>query len=262
MANIHPTAIVSSKASIGNDVTVGPFSIIGDNVTLHNGCEIGSSVNIQGYTEIGANCKIFTGAVIGSLTQDLKYKGGKTFIKIGAENTIREYITINSGTAEGETTYIGNKNLLMAYVHIAHNCHIGNNVIISNVGTLAGHVIVEDFAVIGGLVGIHQFCRIGKHAIIGGCSKVTKDIIPYVMADGHPALPFAVNKVGLNRRGFSSEQIKVVETIYKHLFRSGHNVSEALKLIEEMEQTEEVLSITNFIKQAERGIARPKDKKG
>lgn len=258
MSNIHPTAIVSNKANIDEDVKIGPFTIIGDNVVIGKGCEIGSSVVIEGYTEIGAHCKIFTGAVIGSRTQDLKYKGGKTFIKMGENNTVREYATINSGTTEGESTIIKNNVLLMAYTHIAHNCEIGNNVIISNVGTLAGHVIVEDFAIIGGLAGVHQFCRIGKHSIIGGCSKVTKDIIPFIMADGYPAIPTSVNKIGLKRRGFSAEKIKLVEKVYKHLFRSGLNVSEALKLIEEMEQTEEVVSVINFIKQATRGISKTK----
>lgn len=256
MPNIHPAAIISDKAKIADDVQIGPFSIVGDDVTIHKGCEIGSSVNIQGCTEIGAGCRIFTGAVIGSITQDLKYKGEKTFIRIGEANTIREYVTVNSGTSGGESTVIGNRNLLMAYVHIAHNCIIGNNVIIANAGTLAGHVIVEDFAIIGGLAGIHQFCRIGKHSIIGGCSKVTKDIIPFVMADGHPAIPFGVNKTGLKRRNFSSEQILQIETAYRYLFRSGLNVSEALSKIEGMGKNDEVLSLVEFIREAQRGIAK------
>ncbi|HNS32894.1 MAG TPA: acyl-ACP--UDP-N-acetylglucosamine O-acyltransferase [bacterium] len=256
MPNIHPAAIISDKAKIADDVQIGPFSIVGDDVTIHKGCEIGSSVNIQGCTEIGAGCRIFTGAVIGSITQDLKYKGEKTFIRIGEDNTVREYVTINSGTSGGESTVIGNRNLLMAYVHIAHNCIIGNNVIIANAGTLAGHVIVEDFAIIGGLAGIHQFCRIGKHSIIGGCSKVTKDIIPFVMADGHPAIPFGVNKTGLKRRNFSSEQILQIETAYRYLFRSGLNVSEALSKIEGMGKNDEVLSLVEFIREAQRGIAK------
>lgn len=256
MPNIHPTAIVSPKADIDSSATVGPFSVIGDGAILHKDCEVGSAVNIHGNTEIGARCKIFTGAVIGSITQDLKYRGGKTFIKIGEDNTIREYVTINSGTAAGESTVIGNGNLLMAYVHIAHNCIIGDNVIIANAGTLAGHVTVEDFAIIGGLAGVHQFCRIGKHSITGGCSKVTKDIIPFVMADGHPARPFAVNKVGLKRRGFSEEKIRIIDAAYKYLFRSGLNVSAALAEISKIEQTEEIIAIACFIQKAERGIAK------
>ncbi len=256
MSNIHPTAIVSGNAHIDDDVEIGPFSIIGENVTLHKGCKVSSSAHLAGYTEIGARCKIFTGAVIGSITQDLKYKGEKTFIRIGEDNTIREYVTINSGTAGGESTVIGNRNLIMAYAHIAHNCVIGNDVILANASTLAGHVIVEDFAIIGGLAGIHQFCRIGTHAIIGGCSKVTKDIIPFVMADGHPAKPFAVNIIGLKRRGFTPEKIRVIETVFRYIFRSGLNVSAALAQIEQMQKTEEILSTINFIKQSERGIAK------
>jgi len=256
MPTIHPTAVISPKSHIDSGVQVGPFSIIGENVTLCKDCEVGSSVNIQGHTEIGARCKIFTGAVIGSLTQDLKYRGGDTFIKIGEDNTIREYVTVNSGTAEGESTVIGKKNLLMAYVHIAHNCVIGNNTIIANAGTLAGHVEVEDFAIIGGLAGIHQFCRIGRHAIVGGCSKVTKDVVPFVMADGHPAKPFGVNKTGLKRRGFTPESIGSIEKAYRLLFRSGLNVSEALSEIEKMEETEETACLVSFIRKAERGIAK------
>ncbi|NLG12173.1 MAG: acyl-ACP--UDP-N-acetylglucosamine O-acyltransferase [Elusimicrobia bacterium] len=258
MAKIHPSAIISPEAFIDPDesVEIGPYTIIEGNATIHKGCKIGPYVHIQGYTEIGEGCRIFSGAIIGSIPQDLKYKGGKTYLKIGKRNTIREFVTINTGTSEGESTTIGDDNLFMAYVHIAHNCFIGNNVIIANGGTLAGHVVVDDFAIIGGLVGIHQFCKIGKHSIIGGCSKITKDIIPYVVADGHPAVPCGVNKTGLKRREFSSEKIMHIEEIYKICFRSGLNVSEAIAELEKMEETEERNDIMGFIKESSRGIAK------
>lgn len=253
---VHPTALVSPKARIDQDVEIGPYSVVEENVTIHRGCRIGSYVHLRGYTELGAGCSVFTSAVIGSIPQDLKYKGEKTYLKIGENNTIREFVTMNPGTSAGDSTIVGSNNLLMAYVHIAHNCVIGNNVIIANAGTLAGYVTIEDYAVIGGLVGIHQFCRIGRHAIIGGCSKVVKDIIPFVMADGHPAVPHGINKVGLKRRNFSEAKISLIESAYKKLFRSGLNVSDAISEIEEIGQSEELLCITEFIRKSERGIAR------
>ncbi len=255
---IHPTAIVSPNANINKKVEIAPYAIIEDNAVIHENCRIGPYVHIQGYTEIGAGCSIFTGAVIGSIPQDLKYRGGRTYLKVGERNVIREFVTMNSGTSEGETTVVGNNNLIMAYSHIAHNCLIGNNVIIANAGTLAGHVVIEDFAIVGGLVGIHQFCRVGRHSIIGGCSKITKDIIPFVMADGHPAIPSGVNKVGLKRRGFSDEKIIMIEEIYRKLFRSGLNVADALADIEKTEKSEEASYITEFIRKSERGIAKEK----
>jgi len=257
---IHPTALVSPKAYIHDEIEIGPYSIIEENVIIHRGCKIGPHVHIQGYTEIGAGCSVFTGAVIGSMTQDLKYKGEKTYLKVGKNNTVREFVTMNAGTSDGESTVVGNNNLIMAYVHIAHNCIIGDNVIIANAGTLAGHVIIEDFAIIGGLVGIHQFCRVGRHSITGGCSKISKDIIPFVMADGYPAVPYGINRVGLKRRKFTAAKIAHIEDIYKKLFRSGLNVSDALQDIKKMEKSEELTQIVEFIKKSERGIA--KDKKG
>lgn len=258
MKKIHPSAIISPAVEIGEDVEIGPYAIIEGNVKIGNNCKIGPLVHIQGNTEIGEGCKIFTGAIIGSIPQDLKYKGGKTYLKIGKNNVIREFVTINLATSEGEETVIGDNNLLMAYSHIAHNCKIGNNVIIANGGTLAGHVVVEDYAIIGGLVGIHQFCKIGKHSIIGGCSKVTMDIIPFIVADGHPARPYGINIIGLKRRNFSDEKINILKNVYKIIFKSGLNITDALKKLEELSHFEEVKDIIEFIKNSERGIAREK----
>jgi UDP-N-acetylglucosamine acyltransferase len=256
MNKIHPTAIISPEVEIGDNVEIGPYAIIEGKIKIGDNCKIFPSVHIQGYTEIGENTKIFTGAIIGSIPQDLKYKGDITYLKIGKNNTIREYVTINPGTSAGEETIIGDNNLIMAYAHIAHNCKVGNNVIIANSGTLAGHVEIDDYAIIGGLVGIHQFCRIGKHSIIGGCSKVVMDIIPYIMADGHPARPYGLNIIGLKRRNFSEEKIKILNEAYKIIFKSGLNTSQALKKLEEMNDCEEVKDIIEFIKSSKRGIAK------
>jgi len=256
MNKIHPTAIISPEVEIGDNVEIGPYAIIEGKVKIGDNCKIFPSVHIQGYTEIGENTKIFTGAIIGSIPQDLKYKGDITYLKIGKNNTIREYVTINPGTSSGEETIIGDNNLIMAYAHIAHNCKIGNNVIIANSGTLAGHVEIDDYAIIGGLVGIHQFCRIGKHSIIGGCSKVVMDIIPFIMADGHPARPYGINVIGLKRRNFSDEKIKILNSVYRIIFKSGLNTSQALKKLEEMNDCEEIKEIIEFIKSSQRGIAK------
>ncbi|MCM8804040.1 MAG: acyl-ACP--UDP-N-acetylglucosamine O-acyltransferase [Candidatus Omnitrophica bacterium] len=256
MKKIHPTAIITSEVEVGEDVEIGPYSIIEGNVKIGKNCKIGPYVHIQGHTEIDENTKIFTGAIIGSIPQDLKYKGEITYLKIGKNNIIREFVTINPGTSLGEETLIGDNNLIMAYAHIAHNCKIGNNVIIANAGTLAGHVIIEDYAVIGGLVGIHQFCRVGKHAIIGGCSKVTMDIIPYVMADGHPARPYGINIVGLKRRNFTREKIEILNKAYKIIFKSGMNTKEALEKLREINNCEEIKDIIEFIRLSQRGIAK------
>jgi len=256
MNKIHPTAIISPEVEIGDNVEIGPYAIIEGKIKIGDNCKIFPFAHIQGYTEIGENTKIFTGAIIGSIPQDLKYKGDITYLKIGKNNTIREYVTINPGTSAGEETIIGDNNLIMAYAHIAHNCKVGNNVIIANSGTLAGHVEIDDYAIIGGLVGIHQFCRIGKHSIIGGCSKVIMDIIPYIMADGHPARPYGLNIIGLKRRNFSEEKIKILNEAYKIIFKSGLNTSQALKKLEEMNDCEEVKDIIEFIKSSKRGIAK------
>ncbi|MCM8784979.1 MAG: acyl-ACP--UDP-N-acetylglucosamine O-acyltransferase [Candidatus Omnitrophica bacterium] len=260
MRKIHPTAVISPEVEIGEDVEIGPYAVIEGNVKIGCNCKIGPFVHIQGYTEIGENTRIFTGAIIGSIPQDLKYKGEITYLRIGKNNTIREFVTINPGTSKGEETKIGDNNLIMAYCHIAHNCVIKNNVIMANYAALAGHVVVEDYAIIGGLSGVHQFCKIGKHSIIGGTSKVTMDILPYVIADGHPARPYGINVIGLKRRNFSKEKIEILENAYKIIFRSGLNTSEALKKLEQMNSYPEIQDIIEFIKSSERGIARERGK--
>jgi UDP-N-acetylglucosamine acyltransferase len=256
-ANIQSTAQVAASAQLAEDVAVGHYTIIGPEVKIGPGTKIGDHCLITGDTTIGKNCQIFTGAVIGSIPQDLKYKGEKTKLFIGDNNIIREYVTINLGTVASNKTVIGNNNLIMAYAHIAHDCVIGNNVILANVGTLAGHIIIEDRAILGGLAAVHQFVRIGTLAIVGGCSKVIQDIPPYSMCDGHPACVRSLNKVGLERAGISKEVKDNLKHAFKILFNSGLTIPHALKKVEADVQTlPEVTHLVNFIKGSERGVCR------
>lgn len=253
---IHDTAIVSKKAKLADDCSVGPYSIITDNVSIGAGTKIGANCVIEGYTSIGSSCQIFTGAVIGSQPQDLKFSGQKTFLEIGDGNIIREYCTFNPGTEEGGSTKVGNNNLFMAYSHVAHDCIIGNNCIIANNGTLAGHVTIEDKAVIGGLVAIHQFVKIGTLSIVGGCSKVVQDIPPYSTCDGHPAAVFGLNLIGLRRNNIEKESIKELDRAFKILFSEGLSPRHAVEKIEkEVKNTIEVSHLVDFIKTSQRGIS-------
>jgi UDP-N-acetylglucosamine acyltransferase len=225
---IHPTAIIHPGAQHGANCEIGPYCVIGEHVVLGEGCRLHSHVVIDGHTTLGGENEIFPFASIGLKTQDLKWKGGTPRTEIGDHNTFREYVTINSATGDGEVTRVGSHNHILAYSHIAHNVTLGNQVIMSNVATLAGHVLVEDHAVIGGLAAIHQFCRIGKMAIIGGCSKVVQDVPPYMMADGNPAQTRTINKVGLERNNISEEAQAALKNAYKILFREGLTISNAL----------------------------------
>ncbi len=254
---IHPTAIVSPKAEIGENVKIGPYSIIEENVILGNDVEIGPYVHISGWTEIGNGTKIFTGTVLGSIPQDLKFSGEKTLLKIGKRNIIREYVMINPGTSASGETVIGDDNLLMAYVHVAHDCRIGNGCIIANVGTLAGHVEIGNKVVVGGLTAIHQFVRIGDYAILGGCSKVVQDVPPYAMVDGHPARIYSINRIGLKRAGFDLMDIRTIKQAYDILFFSKHSRPVAVKLAKEMfPDNPFVQHILDFVSSSRRGICR------
>lgn len=257
---IHSTAVVDKKAKLADDVKVGPYAIIGPEVEIGSSVEIGPHVVIDGYTTIGRNCRIFPNACIGTPPQDLKYKGGKSYLKIGNDNTIRECVTINPGTHEGSTTSIGNANLLMAYSHVAHDCRIGNGCIIANVGTLAGHVTLEDKVVIGGLAAIHQFVRVGKLAIIGGCSKVVQDIPPFSTCDGHPARVYGLNLLGLKRASVSQEAQRALRKAFKVLFYSGFTIKNAVEDVRSsIENFEEVKYLLDFLSVSERGVCRGAD---
>jgi UDP-N-acetylglucosamine acyltransferase len=255
--SIHPSAIISPKAKLAASVSVGPFSVISDNVIIGADTKIGAHCVIEGNTTIGKNCEIFTGAVVGSRPQDLKFKNEKVFLEIGNNNIIREYCTLNPGTGEGAKTEVGDNNLLMAYSHVAHDCRVGNDCVLANNSTLAGHVSIEDKAVIGGLVAIHQFVRIGMLAIIGGCSKVVQDIPPFSTCDGHPARVYGLNLIGLRRKGISHDAIKKTDQAFKLIFNSGLSVKHAIERVEkEIEKTEEIIYLINFVQSSKRGLTR------
>ncbi|MFH2138440.1 MAG: acyl-ACP--UDP-N-acetylglucosamine O-acyltransferase [Candidatus Omnitrophota bacterium] len=253
---IHSTACVHPNAVLANDVEVGPYSIIGENASIGSQTKIGNGCLIDGQTRIGKRCHIFSGAVLGSIPQDLKYNGENTELIIGDDNIIREYVTINLGTADHKKTLIGNKNLFMAYAHVAHDCVIGDGNVIANVGTFAGHVTVEDKVVVGGMTAVHQFVRLGKISIIGGCSKVVQDIPPFSMVDGHPAKIFGINKVGLNRADVSSESIIRLKNAFRILFKEKLSMTNAIKKVEEeISADEHVQYLLNFIKSSQRGVS-------
>jgi UDP-N-acetylglucosamine acyltransferase len=254
---IHSTAIVDKKAKLAGDIEVGPYAIIGPNTEIRKGAIIGARATIEGYTIIGERTHIFTGAVIGSIPQDLKYKGKKSFLKIGKNNIIREYVTMNPGTEEEASTSVGDGNLFMAYSHVAHDCKIGNGCIIANIGTLAGHVTLEDRVVIGGLAAIHQFTRVGKMAIIGGCSKVVQDIPPFSTCDGNPARVYGLNLVGVRRAGMSQKAQRELKKAFRILFHSGLALKNSIKKVKkEIGHVEEVEYLLNFLKNSERGVCR------
>jgi len=255
---IHSTAIIDRKADLDTSVTVGPYSIIKDNVTIGPGTEIGSHVTIDQYTDIGADCRIFNHVSVGAAPQALKYQGEKTYLKVGRGTVIREFATLNRGTAfGGGITEVGENNFLMAYIHIAHDCKTGKGVIMANNATLAGHITCEDHATIGGLVAIHQFVRVGAYAYIGGKSAVVKDIPPYVIAAGDRARLHGLNNVGLKRHGFSTETLLSLKRAYRIIFRIGLTLNEAIERVgAEMGQVPEVTALIEFIQSSSRGITR------
>ncbi len=252
---IHPTAVVSAGAWLDEDVTIGPYAVIGDKVKIGRGTKVGSFCVIEDDTTIGARCKIFTGAVIGSIPQDLKFDGSVSSLIVGDNNTIREYVTINLSTSPEHPTRVGDNNLIMAYSHIAHDCQIGNFCILANGATLGGHVTLDDRAVIGGLTAIHQFVRMGKMCIVGGCSKVVTDLPPYATCDGHPARFYSLNLVGLRRAGVSTVAVRHLKAAYKIYFQSGLSKQHALEEIKKtVPSCPEVEEAVVFISSSKRGI--------
>jgi UDP-N-acetylglucosamine acyltransferase len=255
--DIHKTAVVNPNAKIGKNVTIGPYTIVEDDVVIEDDCQISSGALIASGTRIGKKCKVFHGAVLGSIPQDLKFAGEKTTLEIGENTTIREFATLNRGTEDKWKTVIGNNCLLMAYSHIAHDCILGKNVVIANSVNMAGHVIIDDFVGIGGLCPVHQFVRIGKHAFIGGGSKVSKDVPPFVLAMGEPFRYAGLNRVGLTRRGFSENTLTIIKDAYRIIFQSDLTIKDALKKIsDEVEPIQEVQDILQFYQDSSRGIIR------
>ncbi len=256
-AKIDKKAIVDKKAEIDSNVIVGPYAIIGPAAKIGSGCIIDAFAQVVGNTTIGKNNHIFSYAALGNIPQDLKYKGEESFLVIGSNNTIREFVTMNLGTENGSKTIIGNNNLIMAYSHIAHDCFVGNDNVLANCATLAGHVTIEDRVTVGGIVAIHQFCRLGTLSMIGGCSKVVQDVPPYSVSDGHPTVVRGLNLIGLRRANFSQNTISALKKAFKLLFFENHPLTKAKELVsKELASLKEVSYLLKFVSSSERGIGR------
>jgi UDP-N-acetylglucosamine acyltransferase len=254
---IHPTAIIHSGAQIGAGCEIGPYCVIGEHVTLGDNCKLHSHAVVDGHTVLGRGNEIFPFAAIGLKTQDLKWKGGSTHLRVGDHNVFREGVTVHSATKAGDATVIGSHNLLLANVHIAHDCILGNHIIMSSFTGLAGHVVVEDYATFGGFTAVHQFCRIGTRCMTGGCSRLPQDVAPYTIVEGNPAETRAINKIGLERAGVSEETQTALRAAYKIIFREGLPMADALKKVEsELPPLPELKNLVQFIRASERGITR------
>jgi len=253
----QPLAYVHPEANIAENVVIEPFVSIDKDVIIGEGTRIGSSVTIMPGVRIGKNCRIFPGAVIGAAPQDLKFRGEYSTVEIGDNTTIREFVTINRGTVAKGKTVVGNNCLLMAYVHVAHDCVVGNDVILVNNTQLAGEVIIDDFAILGGMTAVHQFVHVGSHVMVSGGSLVRKDIPPFIKAGREPLSYVGINSIGLRRRNFSNEKIREVQEIYRYIYQKGLNISQAVEIIEaEMPASTERDEVLLFIKDSKRGIIR------
>jgi len=256
-AQIHPTAIIDSGAEIGAGTIVGPYCVIGPDVVLGPNCWLQHHVTLCGPMKAGAKNRFYACCSIGQQTQDLKYLGEPTYLEIGDENTFREFVTISRSTSSQGKTRIGHRGTFLAYSHIAHDCIVGDAVVFSNNGTLAGHVQVGDHTVIGGLTAVHQFCRLGRFAITGGCSKIVQDVPPFMIADGNPAEIRGINLIGLERKNFPPESVKLIKEAFRLIYRSKYNRRQAIEAMrKELPQTEEINELIQFIEQSERGIIR------
>jgi len=253
--SIHPTAVIHDSVQIGENVKIGPYSIIEKNVVIEDGVEIRSNVMVGENTTLKSNCRLFHSAVVGEIPQDLKFEGENTTTEIGENTVIREFVTIHRGTEDREKTVIGRNCLLMAYVHVAHDCLVGDHVILANAVNLAGHVTIEDYASLGGIVPVHQFVNIGAYCYIGGGYRVSKDVPPYILASSEPLTFSGLNVIGLRRRGFTQENRTLIKRAYRLIFRSDMNTSEAIKKIKsEFPQTKEIDHILDFYEKSERGV--------
>jgi UDP-N-acetylglucosamine acyltransferase len=256
-AQIHPTAIVDPKAELGSGTFVGPYCVIGPDVVVGSGCWLQNHVTVCGPMRVGDRNKFYAYCSIGQQTQDLKYQGEPTYLEIGDDNTFREFVTVNRGTTAEGKTRIADRGNFLAYSHIGHDCTVGNEVVFSNNGTLAGHVQVDDFAVMGGLTAVHQFCRIGRFAITGGCSKIVQDVPPFMIADGNPAKIRGINLIGMERKGVPPETVKLIKEAFRIIYRSKYNTRQAIEAIRsQLPGTEEIQLIVDFIEKTERGIIR------
>lgn len=257
MATIHPTAIIHPTAQIAEGCEIGPYCAIGAHVEIGAGCWLQSHVVVEGPTRIGPNNRFYSFGSIGQRSQDLKYTAEPTHLEIGEGNTFREFVTVNRGTSPNSKTIVGSRGNFLSYCHIAHDCIVGDDVIFSNNGTLAGHVEVGNHVILGGLTAIHQFCRLGPYAMTGGCSKIVQDVPPYMIADGNPAVVRGLNKVGLERQGFTPEQLKNLKECYRILYRQNLNVAQAIEQIRSSaSDIPEVDTFVTFIANSSRGIIK------
>jgi UDP-N-acetylglucosamine acyltransferase len=251
----HLTAVIDPSLTVGEGVLVGPYAMIGEKVTLGDGTQVAGHAQLAGWTVVGRNARIFPYCVLGSVPQDLKFSGCPSWVEIGDDNTFREFVTVNRATGEGARTTVGSRNLIMAYVHIAHDCHVGDETILANAATLAGHVTIESGAAVGGLTPIHQFVRIGRQAFVGGGSRVSKDVPPYVRAAGNPLRVVGLNSIGLERRGVPEDVRMELKRAYRLLYRSSLNVTQALVRMEsELRPLPEIRTFIDFVRHSERGI--------
>jgi UDP-N-acetylglucosamine acyltransferase len=254
---IHPTAIVHPNARLASDIEIGPYCIIGENVTIKRATVLQAHVVVNGWTEIGEDCRIYPFATIGAASQDRKYEGERAFTKIGDRTILREYVSVQRATGPDQLTAVGSDCLLLAYVHIAHNCILGDNITMSNLAQLAGHVQIGDYATIGGQSGVHQFTRIGRYAMIGGMSKVTKDVPPFFLIEGNPAEPYGLNSVGLRRAGFSVEERNEIKKFYKILYNPKLNISNAIEAMKDEALSDPGREIIAFLEApSQRGILK------
>jgi len=257
---IHPTAIIEPGAELGEDVTIGAYAYVGSKAVIGQGTILHHHANVEGLTTIGAACEIFPFACVGTKTHDLKYKGGEPGLVVGDRNVFREYVSVHGATNEGDFTRMGNDNVMLAYSHIAHDCVVGNFLVMSAQTALAGHVIVEDYVNIGWGSGVHQFCRIGAHAMLGGMSKIVQDVPPFIIADGNAAIARSINKVGLERHGFTPDRLDAIKHAFRLFYRSGYNRTQAFEHMREHKLAAEpdFQHFLNFVQKSERGVVAGK----
>jgi UDP-N-acetylglucosamine acyltransferase len=256
-ARVHPTAIVSSDAQLGANVEVGPYAVIGEGCVVGDGCRLGAQVVLERFVTLGRNVRVGVGSVLGSDPQDTKFKGERTTVEVGDDTVIREHVTINRGTTQSFKTTVGKNCFLMTYVHLAHDCHVGDGVTIANATQLAGHVTIEDRATLSGLIAVHQFVKIGAFSFVGGASRIPQDVPPYLKAVGNPVKLYGLNSVGLQRNGFSVEVLRELKRAYRLFFRSELNVSQALERVQgEVQMYPEVRRFVEFVANSQRGIVQ------
>ncbi len=253
---IHPTAIIESGAELAASVTIGAYAYVGNKAVIGAGTVLHHHANVEGRTTIGRECEIFPFACVGTKTHDLKFKGGEPGLIVGDRNVFREYVSVHGATNDTDLTRMGHDNVMLAYSHIAHDCVVGDHLVMSAQSALAGHVIVEDYVNIGWGTGVHQFCRIGAHAMLGGMSKIVQDVPPYVIADGNPAVARSINKVGLERSGYTPVQLEAIKQIFRLIYRAGHNRMQALEVLREhkLSDTAEFKHFLDFADRSDRGF--------